>query len=301
MIDPRGYNYIIQQEAYTYLNGSDDPRLLLNTIVTNVTYSDDSVNITMSDGSCIEADYAICTFSLGVLQNEVVSFEPKFPDWKESSIATFTMATYTKIFLQFPPDQIFWNESTQFFLYADPVQRGYYPVLQSLDAPGFLAGSGIIFFTVVHDQSYRVEAQDDEQTKQEVLAVLRDMFGPENVPSPTAFMYPRWSLEPWAFGSYSNWPPATTLEQHQNLRASLGRLYFAGEATSSEYYGFLHGAWFEGQEAGQTIAAEINGNVTIDATNYDYYDNLMGLNSPDQFNISNGWTVTSFQTYGFTS
>ncbi|KAI4286741.1 MAG: hypothetical protein L6R35_004007 [Caloplaca aegaea] len=60
----------------------------------------------------------------------------------------------------------------------------------------FLARSGIVFVTVVQSQSYVVEDQDDETTKQEVLAVLRDVFSAENVPEPIAFMYPRWSLEP---------------------------------------------------------------------------------------------------------
>ena len=170
-----------------------------------------------------------------------MTFSPPLPAWKQQGIASFSMGTYTKIFLQFPPDQVFWNTSTQFFLYADPDERGYFPVWQSLDGPGFLRGSGILFVTVVSSQSYRVEAQDDEITKEQVLAVLRDMFGPEKVPAPIAFMYPRWSLEPWAFGSYSNWPPGTSLEMHQNLRSNVGRVYFAGEATSSEYYGFLHG------------------------------------------------------------
>ena len=44
-----------------------------------------------------------------------------------------------------------------------------------------------------------------------------------------------------AFGSYSNWPVGMTLEKHQNLRANVGRLYFAGEAMSAQYYGFLQG------------------------------------------------------------
>ncbi len=167
------------------------------------------------------------------------------------------MGTFTKIFLQFRADQVFWNTSTQFFLYADPEQRGYYPVWQSLDGPGFVEGSGILFVTVVDEESYLVEAQSDQQTKNEVMDVLRDMFGKNNVPDPIAFMYPRWSLEPWAYGSYSNWPPGTTLEMHEKLRANVGRLYFAGEATSSQYFGFLHGAWFEGQEAGNTIAVSL--------------------------------------------
>jgi polyamine oxidase len=196
VFDPRGFNTIIKGEASTFLK-KNDKRLLLNTIVKEIDYSNTGVKVTNKDGSCIQADYAICTFSLGVLQNEVIKFKPEFPAWKQRGIETFQMATYTKIFMQFLPDQVFWNTNTQFFLYADPQERGYYPVFQSLDSPGFLPGSEILFVTVVQDESYKVEAQDDETTKQEVLAVLRKMYGPENVPMPTAFMYPRWSLEPW--------------------------------------------------------------------------------------------------------
>lgn len=232
---------------------------------------------------------------LGVLQNDVVAFSPPLPSWKQLGIETFAMGTYTKIFLQFPPEEVFWNTSYQFFLYADPDERGYYPVFQSLDGEGFLPGSGILFVTVVQEQSYRVESQTDEQTKAEVMAVLRSMFGAENVPEPTAFMYPRWSLEPWAFGSYSNWPPGTTLEMHQNLRANVGRLWFAGEATSAEYYGFLHGAWFEGQAVGQAIINCLQGKCHAERN----YEVLHGTTKGTEYNIGNGWDVTSFQTNGF--
>lgn len=221
---------------------------------------------------------------------------PPLPAWKERSIATFQMGSYTKIFMQFPPDQVFWNTSTQFLLYADPVTRGYYPVFQSLDGDGFLPGSGILFMTVVEEESYTVEAQDEEVTKQQILEVLRSMYGAENVPMPTAFMYPRWSTAPWAFGSYSNWPPGTTLEQHQNLRANVGRLYFAGEATSAEYYGFLQGAYFEGREAGQTVADCVA--RPSKCTGYDRYEVLHGITQPGEYNETNGWMVTSFQTNG---
>lgn len=99
-----------------------------------------------------------------------------------------------------------------------------------------------MFVTVVYSQSYRAESQSNDATKEEVMAVLRKMYG-DNIPEPTDFMYPRWSTEPWAMGSYSNWPPGLTIETHQNLRANLGRLYFAGEALSAEYYGFLQGTF----------------------------------------------------------
>ena len=207
------------------------------------------------------------------------------------------MGTYTKIFLQFP--HVFWPKATQFFLYADPSTRGYYPVWQSLDAPGFLPGSGIIFVTVVDQQAYRAERMSDAAVKAEVMEVLYRMFGQPNVPEPIAFMFPRWSSTPWAYGSYSNWPPGMTLEMHENLRANVGRLWFAGEATSAEYYGFLHGAYFEGQEAGWKVAGCVmNGSSSAECGDEKRYDVLHGNTRPRDYGIQNGWQVSSFQTIG---
>ena len=104
VFDQRGYNAFIKGEASTFLQ-KNDSRLLLNTIVTNISYTDHDVTISNKDGSCIEAEYAVCTFSLGVLQNDAVGFSPALPSWKQLGIETFLMATYTKIFLQFPPDE----------------------------------------------------------------------------------------------------------------------------------------------------------------------------------------------------
>ena len=62
VFDSRGFNAFIQYEASTFLT-ANDPRLLLNTVVTNVSYSNKGVTVYNKDGSCVHADYAICTFS----------------------------------------------------------------------------------------------------------------------------------------------------------------------------------------------------------------------------------------------
>ena len=294
-IDQRGYNAFLYGQASEFLNPNDS-RLLLNTIVKNVTWSDSGVSVINQDGSCIEAEYAITTFSVGVLQSGDISFNPPLPSWKTEAIQTFQMGVYTKIFFQFPPDQVFWDKETEFFLYASP-QRGYYPVWQSLDHQDFLPGSGIFFVTVVTEQSYIVDHQDDETTKQQILVTLRQMFGEDKVADPLAFFYPRWSTTPWAYGSYSNWPPGLTLEGHQNLRANTGRIWYAGEATSAEFYGYLHGAYFEGQSAGAAVAACLkSGSTACDGETH--YDVLNGTTDAMEYMINNGWTQTSFQTIG---
>ncbi|KAJ7153993.1 hypothetical protein C8R43DRAFT_1186902 [Mycena crocata] len=247
-IDQRGFKHLIQAEAKSFLQPS---QILLNATVRTIAHSGDGVVITLANGTRISAEYAISTFSLGVLQNDDVIFEPALPIWKQEAIQSMSMATYTKIFLQF--DEKFWFDE-QFALYADK-ERGRYPVWQGLDLEGFLPGSGIIFATVTGDYSERIEALSDMQVKAELLDVLSKMFPNVAIPAPTAFFFPRWFSDPLYRGSYSNWPASFVSPHHTNLRANVGkRLWFSGEAMSQKYFGFLHGAYFEGMDAGEHVA-----------------------------------------------
>lgn len=99
VIDQRGFNYILKAEAATFLS-HNDTRLRLNTTVTNINWGNDSVTVTTNDGRKIRAKHAICTFSLGVLQNSAlgtpnapVSFTPQLPAWKREAISSFGFGT----------------------------------------------------------------------------------------------------------------------------------------------------------------------------------------------------------------
>ncbi|KAH7153471.1 hypothetical protein EDB81DRAFT_719487, partial [Dactylonectria macrodidyma] len=289
-IDQRGFNALIIGEANEFLK-KKDPRLLLNSKVTAIKYGASGVTVTLEDGDCIEAEYALATFSVGVLQNDVVKFTPKLPRWKREAIEQFQMGTYTKIFMQF--NDTWWPRDNQYMLYADPVERGYYPMFQSLSAKGFVPESNILFGTVTGTQAYQVEKQTEAETQAEIMEVLKSMFPNITVPEPTSIMYPRWSQDESTFGSFSNWPPGMTLEKHQNLRANVDRLWFAGEANSAEFFGYLQGAWFEGQEMGERIANLINsdGAVADGQGEMMRYDVLHGDTFKDEYDDANGWTI----------
>ena len=88
-----------------------------------------------------------------------------------------------------------------------------------------------------------------------------------------------------------------SLQKHQNLRANLDRLWFAGEANSAEYFGFLQGAWFEGQEVGARVAGMLGGKTVKIGINSNYtvsgpmakYEILHGTTFYDEYNEGNGW------------
>ncbi|KAF8154024.1 hypothetical protein B0H34DRAFT_662165 [Crassisporium funariophilum] len=245
-IDQRGFKALIQLEAQEFLTVG---QRMFNATVKTISNSNNGVTVTLTNGNKISGDYALCTFSLGVLQNDDVLFNPALPDFKLEAIQSMVMATYTKIFLQFPTK--FWF-NTEMAIYADS-ERGRYPVWQSLDHPNFFPGSGIVFVTVTGDYSERIEGLPDAQVKEEVMGVVRSMFPNVTVPEPLDFFFPRWNSNPLFRGSYSNWPPSFFSQHLDNLRTNVGRLYFAGEATSRKYFGFLHGAYFEGLEIGQIM------------------------------------------------
>lgn len=287
MFDQRGFNTFIKGQASEYL-AKNDPRLLLNTIVKNIAWSDQGVTINNADGSCVEAQYAINTFSVGVLKSNEVTYSPALPAWKKAAIDTFQIGLYIKIFMQFPLDKVFWNSSVEANLYASPKRKGYYPLFAFLDHPKFLPGSGILVATVTTGEAERIEAQSDDITKKEILQVLREMYGKDAVPEPTSFFVSRWGNKPWARGSYSNWPPGLTLKGHQNLRANTGRLWYAGEATSAEYYGFLQGAHNEGKKVGETVAACLAANRKH-CREGRRYEVLPTTIEPSAFTPENGW------------
>lgn len=122
-IDQRGFASIIQSEAARFLSAE---QVLMNATVKIINYSNDGVSVSLSDGSSLSADYALVTFSLGVLQHDDVLFEPALPEWKSEAIHGMAMVSeltrsdypsshnyaqgiYTKIYLQFP--EKFWFDT----------------------------------------------------------------------------------------------------------------------------------------------------------------------------------------------
>ncbi|XP_078597199.1 uncharacterized protein LOC144873576 [Branchiostoma floridae x Branchiostoma japonicum] len=254
LTDPRGYVYIIDQMAKSFLAGNDQ-RLKLNKTITSIQWGNNGVTATTKDGSRYTADYAIVTFSMGVLQDNLVQFVPSLPDWKREAIFRVRMALYTTIYLKFPSK--FWDDDEYIVYVAE--RRGYYTVWQNMEAEGlFPKGTNLLLVTLMDDEARRVEAQSDQATQAEVMAVLRTMYG-AGIPDPTDILVPRWEQDPFFRGCYANWGVGINDEELHKLQAPVaGRLFFAGDGTGP-HYGYLQGAFFEGARVADAIATCVGG------------------------------------------
>lgn len=65
--------------------------------------------------------------------------------------------------------------------------------------------------------------------------------------------YPRWSTNPFIRGAFSGHVIETTSEHIEQIGQNIHNLYFAGEATS-EWHGYMQGAYLSGQEKGKILA-----------------------------------------------
>ena len=149
-------------------------RILLSKTVTEIKYSATSVEVTTSDGDKFAAEYALCTFSTGVLASDTVTFTPPFPQWKKEVIFKNPMSVYTKIFLKFPSK--FWDDH-EYILHASK-ERSRFPVFQDLERPGILPnGSNVLLITVTEDEGKRIEQQADSETTTEIMKMLSTIYG----------------------------------------------------------------------------------------------------------------------------
>ncbi|XP_006649546.1 polyamine oxidase 1-like [Oryza brachyantha] len=253
--DQRGYESVVHYLAGQYLNTSKsgdiaDARLQLNKVVREISYSSSGVIVKTEDGSVYQADYVMVSASLGVLQSDLIQFKPQLPKWKILAIYEFDMAVYTKIFVKFPKK--FWPEGQgrEFFLYAS-TKRGYYAIWQEFEKQ--YPDANVLLVTVTDEESRRIEQQSDNQTKAEIMEVLRNMFPGKDVPEVTDILVPRWWSNRFYKGTFSNWPIGVNRYEFDQLRAPVGRVYFTGEHTSEFYNGYVHGGYLAGIDSADIL------------------------------------------------
>ena len=89
-IDQRGFVYIAQAEAAEFLQPQ---QVIYNETVNLIEYGENNVTVHTTSGLTITADHVLCTFSVGVLQNSDVVFQPPLPDWKIEAVNSIVMVS----------------------------------------------------------------------------------------------------------------------------------------------------------------------------------------------------------------
>lgn len=216
----------------------------LRTPVQRISRSPEGVQIETAAGR-FAARAAVISLPLGVLKADTVRFDPPLDRAKQRAIARLGVGELEKIALKFP--RVFWPAAAHSLASVDaPVNQlfEFWSLLPASNAPVLVGLSG-------GEHSRALVRLSDESVAREAMGQLRSMIA--DAPDPIGVVRTRWSQDPFAGGSYSLVAPGATLADYDTLTQPQGALYFAGEATHSQYPGTVHGAHLSGLRAARQL------------------------------------------------
>lgn len=189
------------------------------------------------------ADQVIVTLPLGVLQAQYVRFSPELPAPKQDSIATLGMGVLNKCYLRF--EDCFWPADVDWLEYVS-ARHGEWTEWVSFKRAANLPV--LLGFNAAR-RGAQIEAWSDQDIVASAMQTLRTIFG-AGIPEAIDFQITRWASDPFALGAYSFNPPGATAATRKALAAAVQRrMFFAGEASESDYFGTAHGAYLSGLRA----------------------------------------------------
>lgn len=208
--------------------------------VRRIESSDDAVTV-VADGLTVEARCAIVTVSIGVLAHGDIAFDPPLGDERRAAVAAVPMGRAEKVALRFRPDPFGLADNTYV-----TIQRGG-------EAMGFhlLAGEDRLAVGYAGGELARFIARADETTVIDwALGWLADAFGNAVRDAFVRGTRTAWMDDPLVRGSYSAARPGGGHAQRAVLARPHGeRVLFAGEATSTDRFATVDGAWLTGERA----------------------------------------------------
>ena len=254
--DQRGYAYLPECIAEEFLT-SDSSRLHLNTTVTVIQWSDECVCATaLENGESRRycAPYAIHTFSHGTVQFGTVEFEPALPEAKVFAFNLFNEAVFQKVWISF--NETFWDADLDAINYIDPILgREYYPTLTPLGA-SYPGNPPILEAFLTGETALRVALQDPEITKQQIVDILRRIYG-DRVTEPVDIILHDFATNPFFYGNLDVPLVGLTRQMIETIAAPAGRLYFSGSGTTTQFPSTIQGAYYSGLATANTILEDI--------------------------------------------
>lgn len=218
----------------------------LKAVVTTVSIDRGGATVRLAGGEVVKADHVVVTVPLGVLK-EGIAFEPALPDRLRDAIDGLGFGVIEKTCLRF--DKPFWPAQVDWIEFVSGRRGEWAEWLSPVRATGapLLVG----FNGGAYGRS--LATLDDAAIVDAALEALRAMFG-RKVPEPEGTIVTRWAADPFARGAYSFNAVGSDGATRRALAEPVeGKLFFAGEATSAEYFATTHGAYLSGIAAADAV------------------------------------------------
>ncbi len=216
----------------------------LSTVVESINWGGRNVQVKTSAGT-IDTGAVIVTAPIGVLAAGDITFVPRLPRDKYEALEYLPMGSHNNITLQFDgglPD----------------VEPGSYAYFKSETprSPGFAfntAGSDLSLLWVGGDLSRDLEHAGVEAAVDFGLQEMCKLLGADISSQFVKGSFTQWSFYPWSRGSYASGKPGMAGMRDKLREPVAGRILFAGEACSRNYWATCGGAHLSGLETAEAV------------------------------------------------
>ncbi|HTH05938.1 MAG TPA: FAD-dependent oxidoreductase, partial [Ilumatobacteraceae bacterium] len=229
----------------------------LSSPVVRVDTTGDHAIVATADAS-YDADIVVVTVPIGVLKRGAIEFVPELPARKQRAIERIGVGVLAKLVLRF--DEVWWPEDQYVVGIASSAVSQTPTMIINATATH---REPVLVVLAGGELGRWVEAAEFDVVKDWVNALLASVFGGD-VATPLRIDRTQWSTDPNACGSYSAMTVGTSAADRVELAEPVGRIHFAGEATSASGWSTTHGA----VTSGRREAARISGDPSITADRF---------------------------------
>jgi len=204
--------------------------------------------------STIFARKCVVTVPVGVLQAEVIKFDPPLGKAKQGAIESFQMNSATKLLYMF--DSCLWDDELTYMCQPDLAARWWTP------GYGRHSNQHIICCYVTDKRAAIIDNMEEPEALNLVLKELAKLLGTSFDELQTHCKSAKrisWATEPFTLGGYANSIPGR-IDARIELAASVDDvLFFAGEATAFDSNPqTVHGAFDSGVRVAKEVYEKFN-------------------------------------------
>ena len=225
-----------------------DVPVQLNTAATTIRWDNSGVSVETRRGT-LHAKYAVIAVSTGVLGSGDIRFLPELPAEKGQAIEALPLGNYNRIRLV-----------VDRHLFADDVpermvteQSGNPPMQLSVRPYGFDCVIGI----VAGRYADWLERAGPGAGREAVTRALCELFGENMRNQIRSDRQSAWRGNAFVRGAYSTSAPGQFHQRAVLSQAIQNKLFFCGEATSTDHFCTCHGARMTGERVAQEIQSAI--------------------------------------------
>ncbi|WP_372730140.1 flavin monoamine oxidase family protein [Nocardioides sp.] len=213
--------------------------------VTGVADDGTRVSVTLRSGEAVTGDRVVVALPPTLAGR--LHYDPLLPAWRDQLTQRVPAGTVAKTFAAYPTP--FWRDAGLNGQAAS--DQGPVKVAFDVSPPG--GEIGVLLGFVEGGEARRWQRLPDDERRRAVLDCFVRYFGPLAA-QPTSYLEKDWSAEEFTRGCYgAHFAPGVWTSYGPALRASVGRIHWAGAEYAVEWNGYMEGAVRSGEATAHEV------------------------------------------------